>query len=126
KRETGKGKRETGEGRGETGDGRGERGEVALRISGSRVAAGPQTGTLSRLPFPVFPLSSPLSPLPSPVYPRYGYRQSTGGLPTSLIVRGDTQRYRLRMLPALSLVPDARPPPNGCCPTTAPVHLSLT
>ena len=28
--------------------------------------------------------------------------------------------------PALSLVPDARAPPNGCWPTTAPVGLSLT
>ena len=27
--------------------------------------------------------------------------------------------------PALSLVPLARAPPNGCCPTTAPVGLSL-
>lgn len=29
------------------------------------------------------------------------------------------------MLPALSFVPEARAPPNGCWPTTAPVHLSL-
>ena len=27
--------------------------------------------------------------------------------------------------PALSLVPDALAPPNGCCATTAPVGLSL-
>ena len=57
---------------------------------------------------------------------RYGYLQFFGGLPTSLMARGDTQRYRLRMLPALSLVPEARPPPNGCWPTTAPVLLSFT
>jgi hypothetical protein len=31
-----------------------------------------------------------------------------------LIVRGLTQRVRLRIEPALSFVPDAREPPNGC------------
>ena len=44
----------------------------------------------------------------------------------SLIVRGDTQRIRFHIEPALSFVPDARAPPNGCWPTTAPVGLSLT
>ena len=44
----------------------------------------------------------------------------------SLIVRGETQRIRFQIEPALSFVPDAREPPNGCWPTTAPVGLSLT
>ena len=43
----------------------------------------------------------------------------------SFIVRGLIQRMRLSGLPALSLVPDFLEPPNGCCPTTAPVGLSL-
>src|SRR4028118_1817256 len=41
------------------------------------------------------------------------------------MVRGDVQRTRLSMEPALSLVPEAREPPKGCWPTTAPVGLSL-
>ena len=32
---------------------------------------------------------------------------------------------RFILEPALSLVPEARAPPKGCCPTTAPVGLSL-
>jgi hypothetical protein len=32
----------------------------------------------------------------------------------SLIVRALTQRTRFNFDPALSLVPDARAPPNGC------------
>ena len=44
----------------------------------------------------------------------------------SLIDRGETQRIRFHIDPALSFVPEARAPPNGCCPTTAPVGLSLT
>ena len=43
----------------------------------------------------------------------------------SLIVLVETQRMRLKIEPALSLVPDALAPPNGCCPTTAPDGLSL-
>lgn len=31
-----------------------------------------------------------------------------------------TNRDRMAADPALSLVPDARAPPKGCCPTTAP------
>ena len=57
--------------------------------------------------------------------PRNGYFQSAGGDCVSLMVRGETHRRRLRALPALSFVPLARAPPNGCCPTTAPVGLSL-
>ena len=49
----------------------------------------------------------------------------SGGASVSLIVRVFTQRSRLRTDPALSLVPDARAPPKGCRPTTAPVGLSL-
>jgi hypothetical protein len=49
-----------------------------------------------------------------------------GGTNVSLIVRGLTQRIRFHSEPALSFVPEARAPPNGCWPTTAPVGLSLT
>ena len=49
-----------------------------------------------------------------------------GGTNVSLIVRGLTQRIRFHIEPALSFVPDARAPPKGCWPTTAPVGLSLT
>ncbi len=58
--------------------------------------------------------------------PMNGYPYSVGGTKVSLIARGETQRTRLSTEPALSLVPLARAPPNGCCPTTAPVGLSLT
>src|SRR5262245_1398320 len=54
-----------------------------------------------------------------------GYHGSRGGTKFSFTVRALVQRIRLSMLPALSFVPLARPPPNGCCPTTAPVGLSL-
>src|SRR3989304_2181544 len=54
-----------------------------------------------------------------------GYRYSVGGTKVSLMVRADTQRSRLSMEPALSLVPLALAPPTGCWPTTAPVGLSL-
>jgi hypothetical protein len=55
-----------------------------------------------------------------------GYRWSVGGTNVSLIVRGEVHRSRFSGEPALSLVPEARAPPNGCWPTTAPVGLSLT
>ena len=54
------------------------------------------------------------------------YRQGSvelGGTNVSETVLTETQRSRLNRLPALSLVPDARAPPKGCCPTTAPVGL---
>lgn len=57
--------------------------------------------------------------------PRNGYFQSWGGLKVSLIVRGEIQRCRFCGAPALSFVPLALEPPKGCCPTTAPVGLSL-
>src|SRR5688572_29187965 len=57
--------------------------------------------------------------------PMKGYCQLVGGARFSLTARGETQRIRFRTLPALSLVPEARAPPKGCCPTTAPVGLSL-
>ena len=41
-------------------------------------------------------------------------------------VRALAQRTRFNFEPALSFVPEPRAPPNGCCPTTAPVGLSLT
>jgi hypothetical protein len=58
--------------------------------------------------------------------PMNGYSKACGGAKVSLMVRGEIQRIRLRMEPALSLVPDPRAPPKGCCPTTAPVGLSFT
>jgi hypothetical protein len=48
-----------------------------------------------------------------------------GGENVSFSARALTHRSRFIFDPALSLVPDARAPPNGCCPTTAPVGLSL-
>ena len=41
------------------------------------------------------------------------------------MVRWLVQRRRLSTEPALSFVPEAREPPKGCWPTTAPVGLSL-
>ena len=43
-----------------------------------------------------------------------------------MIERTDVQRNKFQALPALSFVPEARAPPNGCWPTTAPVGLSLS
>ena len=43
-----------------------------------------------------------------------GYSYPIGGSKVSLMVRGDTQRNKLIIEPALSLVPDPRAPPNGC------------
>ncbi len=43
----------------------------------------------------------------------------------SLILLALTNLEKMLRLPALSFVPLARAPPNGCWPTTAPVHLSL-
>src|SRR5258705_12304764 len=54
-----------------------------------------------------------------------GYHGSRGGTKFSLTVRALVHRIKLSRLPALSLVPLARPPPKGCCPTTAPVGLSF-
>ncbi len=48
-----------------------------------------------------------------------------GNTKVSLIVLALSQRYRFNADPALSLVPLALAPPKGCCPTTAPVGLSL-
>src|SRR5215510_9539858 len=55
-----------------------------------------------------------------------GYRKSVGGTNVSLMARGLTHLNRLSTLPALSFVPEARAPPKGCWPTTAPVGLSFT
>jgi hypothetical protein len=41
------------------------------------------------------------------------------------MARADTHLIRLKTEPALSSVPLAVAPPNGCWPTTAPVGLSL-
>ena len=43
----------------------------------------------------------------------------------TLTDRGLRKRIEFQTVPILSLVPDARAPPNGCWPTTAPVGLSL-
>ena len=44
---------------------------------------------------------------------------------SGFISLGKTQRNKFCIEPALSFVPDALAPPNGCIPTTAPVGLSL-
>ena len=66
----------------------------------------------------------------SPVFlvrrPCAGSASSWPGTNVSLIARVLVHRSRFCAEPALSLVPLARPPPNGCWPTTAPVGLSLT
>ncbi len=49
-----------------------------------------------------------------------------GGTKVSLMVRVEIHLIKFSAEPALSLVPDAREPPNGCWPTTAPLGLSLT
>ena len=46
--------------------------------------------------------------------PGTGSGSPSGGTNVSLIVRGLTQRIRFHIEPALSFVPDARAPPNGC------------
>ena len=59
-------------------------------------------------------------------------RSSTGSasraaaMNVSFVVRIVTQRLRFQSDVALSFVPDAREPPNGCRPTTEPVGLSFT
>jgi hypothetical protein len=58
--------------------------------------------------------------------PMCGYRWSVAATNVSLIDRALVHRRRFCGEPALSFVPLARPPPNGCCPTTAPVGLSFT
>ena len=40
--------------------------------------------------------------------------QATGGTKVSLMLRAEIQRTRLSGEPALSFVPEARPPPKGC------------
>jgi hypothetical protein len=42
------------------------------------------------------------------------------------MARGFAHLKRLSCEPALSFVPEAAAPPNGCWPTTAPVGLSFT
>ncbi len=55
----------------------------------------------------------------------WGYLKSRGGENVSFTLRALTQRSKFIFDPALSLVPEALAPPNGCWPTTAPVGLSL-
>src|SRR5262249_43258915 len=88
----------------------------------------PQAAASSPAAAPPAPLTSAGRHQPAPPgrrQPMCGYRCSVGGTNVSLMVRGDTHRARFSQEPALSFVPDARAPPNGCCPTTAPVGLSL-
>ncbi len=47
-------------------------------------------------------------------YPINGYLKSVAGTRFSLIARGEVQRIMLCRAPALSLVPEALAPPNGC------------
>ena len=54
-----------------------------------------------------------------------GYPQSCGMSSVRFTERGLIHRSRLSGPPALSLVPLALAPPNGCWATTAPVGLSL-
>ena len=54
-----------------------------------------------------------------------GYLQSCGTSSVRLTDLGLIHRNRLRGPPALSFVPLALAPPNGCWATTAPVGLSL-
>ena len=42
-----------------------------------------------------------------------------------MIRESDTHLIKFKYEPALSFVPEARAPPKGCCPTTAPVGLSF-
>lgn len=69
--------------------------------------------------------SCPENPLPHPQTSLLGY--STLSLPTksSLILLILTNLLNRFWLPALSFVPLALAPPNGCWPTTAPVLLQL-
>jgi len=53
------------------------------------------------------------------------YLKSSAGTKFSFIARAETDLKRFIIVPALSFVPDALEPPKGCCPTTAPVGLSL-
>lgn len=53
------------------------------------------------------------------------YSTSTVGPNSSLMLLTLTNLDSKLALPALSFVPDALAPPNGCCPTTAPVDLQL-
>jgi hypothetical protein len=48
-----------------------------------------------------------------------GYFQSVGGINVSVSVCELIQRIRFRIEPALSFVPIAPAPPNGCFPTIA-------
>jgi hypothetical protein len=50
-----------------------------------------------------------------------GYSTLVVGSVSSFIDLMLTNRDKMAADPALSLVPEARAPPNGCCPTTAPV-----
>ena len=55
-----------------------------------------------------------------------GYVWPTGASKVSLITRGLVQRWTFSIEPALSFVPDARPPPKGWRETIEPVGRSLT
>ena len=70
-------------------------------------------------------LIRPPSPLKK-LYCMCGYSRSRAFSKHSLMDWGDTKRCRYWAAPALSLVPEARAPPNGCWPTTAPVDLQFS
>ena len=48
------------------------------------------------------------------VYPKKGYLKSTGEIKVSFINLTDVQRNKFCAEPALSFVPEALAPPNGC------------
>jgi hypothetical protein len=54
-----------------------------------------------------------------------GYKCDVGGKNDSFTLRTLVHLSMNEGLPALSFVPLARAPPKGCCPTIAPVDLSL-
>lgn len=64
------------------------------------------------------------SPAP-PQISLLGYSTLVVATNSSFMVLMFTNLPMIAELPALSFVPDALAPPNGCCPTTAPVLLQL-
>lgn len=91
------------------------------------------TSVLITTPLPLFSLTpSHLQIAPNPVHTHphpqtslLGYSTLVVGPNSSFMLLMLTNRPMMAALPALSLVPDALAPPNGCWPTTAPVLLQL-
>lgn len=121
-------------------------GDRARRLAASQPARGPRSGfDVSILalahPYAVTSISVIMSRQPDAyahAYPPYyippsspaqisllGYSTLVVATNSSFIVLMFTNLPMIAELPALSLVPEALAPPNGCCPTTAPVLLQL-